>query len=196
MSVVHLIIQKEDFYIPKKVLRKSRYFRNLLKIQDNDIEVENISPLIFRNLIALLTSDIDIQKEIAILHDFLEVEGRLDFIQQYHCQMKNCDKISLIGGFCIFHKCIIDACQQGKMHKRDYCHIHVCPKHGCDQPNLIADCDLDGTVYGNHYKYCKKHTEKTFKSEKNKEYSDRNLSRKCSSTNKEKIIKEPKCVNK
>lgn len=160
MSVIHLIIQKEDFYVPKNVLNQSRYFRNLLEIQENDIEIENISPLIFRNLIALLTSDINIQKEVAILYDFLDIEGRLYFINQYHCSMENCDKILLNGGFCVFHKCIHDGCQLKKMHKKNYCHIHACSKRNCNQPNLIADCDLDGTAYGSSSKYCKKHTEK------------------------------------
>lgn len=145
MDTVHLTVSGKDFYVPRHILRKSNYFRGLLEIKDDDLEVLNITPLIFENIIAILSDNINIAKEIAIACDYLEIDDKLEFVN-YYCINKECNRISLDGDYCVIHKCPIEGCRDTKENNK-YCKSHTC---------MIKDC-INFANINKYSNYCDVH---------------------------------------
>lgn len=130
MDLIHLIIKGEEFYVPKTILEKAGLFKDLLEIQSNDLEIDNIDPLIFRILILILEDEIHLKKEIASLCDYINLNKKIDLIADCYCIKNRCNNISLNNEYCALHKCGVENCNKDNEGKF-YCMYHMCPVDGC-----------------------------------------------------------------
>lgn len=153
MSQVNLIVKGKLFTVPRYLLEKSGYFKDLFEIQDDNIEINTISPEIFQIILLMLVDD-NIGKELAHLLDYLRIDEQFDLIKQYYCGIDNCLQIMYNEKYCDKHRCTL--CSDKRV-KSTYCQHHVCKIPECDnqrpckihtcKPHVYIECD--NTIYYN-----------------------------------------------
>lgn len=148
MSIIHLIVNDKDYYVPKDVLENVDLFSGMLQFQENDLIISDINPLIFEIFITELTKSINIKKELEQLCDQLGTNVRLDLINDSYCGNRICSRMAFDKRFCLLHKCQVDNCTEYKKNKK-YCHKHNCTYTGCENEKLSGK--------GGLHKYCNEH---------------------------------------
>lgn len=114
-DIVHLTVKGEKFAVPRDILLNSAHFKQLLDIQDNNLDIQNIDPLWFKLMILELTETLDVKQEMAKLCDFLVLDKQINVISELYCKMENCNRVAGDDKYCIVHKCDIEGCVNRKM---------------------------------------------------------------------------------
>lgn len=146
-NIVHVKVQDRVFNVPRSIMEKSNYFKNLPDYDSDNIELFNISPVLFDIFISEVTNISTIKKDLAELCDFLEYDDELDLIKEYYCRADDCNRITKNNknNYCALHKCIA-GCNNMKETEK-YC-------RGCNC--CVKGCDKLGS-YGDVYKCCGEH---------------------------------------
>lgn len=140
MVEVKLIFDNKKIYVDKSILMNFEYFRNLFEIQDNNIKVDNINYDLFKILILMYQNDKDINKELAILADYLNSDKICNSLIDFKCTRNGCEKIATNKKFCEIHTCKAIDCDRGDENKYDYCIIHRCKFYDCNEFAISKYC--------------------------------------------------------
>lgn len=151
MELIHLTIQGREFNVPKNILEKSGLIRELLKLQDNNLELKNINPNIFELVIRIATEN-DAKNQILTLCDYLDFD-RIELFNDCYCIEKGCNNISLNKKYCVSHKCQVDDCNNIKI--INYCYYHTCQVNDCNKLIVLNSrfCELHKCKKCNEIKY-------------------------------------------
>lgn len=113
MSLVHLIVDNEEFDVSRTTLEKAHFFRGLLEIESDNIKVENVSPVLFKTLITILEMKDNSANDLAILYEYLGFEEKCELLSNYKCKIVNCGGKRFNYHYCVDHKCIENQCLYG-----------------------------------------------------------------------------------
>lgn len=151
MSQVHVIVDNEKFDVLRQTLEKASFFKGLLEIENDNIKVENISPILFRTLITILEMKDNSARDLAILYEYLGFDEKCELLINHKCVIENCNNMHLLGKYCELHRCHIEECANIKIGNSNYCITHKCSlcesmmidKGCCDTHKCInEDCSF------------------------------------------------------
>lgn len=152
MSTIHLIIGNTEFDVPRELLEKSAFFRGMLEIQGDNLQIDNVSPEIFGILIYMLKhGNENVITELVNLYEYLNFEMNCITLATSYCTTNSCTKMIIKGKYCELHKCRALNCANVKSSGFDYCTTHMCKTSGC------TSILLDGKEGYNCRNYCEAH---------------------------------------
>ena len=171
MNTIHLTIDNqetdeiEEFNVSRDILSKSEYFKGLLEIQNDNIQLHNINPKHFKMMLWMIESETDVMKDIVKLFDYCGFDNDCPSLNKYVCVIGGCSKIA-DEKYCILHKCYAATCQNKKRDSSICCSSHKCSIVNCvnhmyDNCKLCTDhkCQYQQCVERPHvlFRFCMEH---------------------------------------
>lgn len=165
---ITVIVEGKEFKISRDVLQQSEKFKDLLKIDSNNIILEYVSLLKFEVWYEIMENKKDVFKEVIELHEFLGFENRCDFGDKYYCTYvendEHCNRPLYTKRYCELHKCGVKECLLAIGTGKKFCVRHYCEFLNCDNRGDFNRCSLHkciSTLCPNmqmaYSKYCRSH---------------------------------------
>lgn len=136
---VKIIFNGEAFYISRKVLEESDFFRGMLLIENDDLVLNNmdIDISVFR-MFVLMIQNVNLV-DVVKLYDYFGFEQKYEIIKSYLCMKDDCNKVAFKNKFCVLHKCVFNDCEEEKVNTYDYCVKHKCFVEKCNDIRYEKD---------------------------------------------------------
>ena len=168
-DTITVIVEGKEIIISKKFAENSDLISGLMNLQQDKIELTNISADLFQTIVYLLDTN-KTMHNLSKLYEYLGLHIKSPFLTNY-CSFDNCTNMSFNGNNCNIHKCCYHKgdliCTNDPKKNGFYCCTHTCVILNCfgvkvgnsklciDHKCSVEDCTQ--RIYDEHYIFCGYH---------------------------------------